>query len=163
MEKLKYDVLELLKEDARYSSDKIAVMLNKDAKEIKSIIKQLEEDGIIVKYSALVNELKTGDELVEAVIEVKVTPKSGRGFDAIAEEIYAFDEVRAVYLMSGAYDLQVSVVGKNLREVAMFVSEKLSTMDEVLSTATHFVLKKYKVDGAIFEENDDRGRMAVQP
>ena len=163
MEKLKQDVLILLKEDARYSVGKLATMLGAKEGDVKNAVLDLENDGVIVKYSVLVNEAKIGDDLVEALIEVKVTPKAGRGFDAIAEEVCAFDEVKSVYLMSGAYDLAVNVIGKNLKDVAMFVSEKLSTMDEVLSTATHFILKKYKVDGVMFEDGDPTGRMAVQP
>lgn len=156
-------VLELLRDDARYSAEKIAVMLGVNTEDVKNCIADLESKGVIVKYTAVVNEEKTGNDFVEAWIEVKVTPQHSLGFDAIAEEIYSFDEVTSVYLMSGSYDLAVTVTGRTLREVAMFVSEKLSAMDTVTSTATHFILKKYKSDGVLFEEGDKLRRIAVQP
>ena len=140
-------VLDLLYQDARITPERAAVMLGMTEQAVTEAIRHLEEERVIVGYPALINWDKTPIEKVKAVIEVKVTPQRDRGFDAIAERIYRFDEVTAVYLMSGAYDLAVIIEGKSLKDVARFVSEKLSVMDKVLSTATHFILKKYKVGG----------------
>ena len=122
----------------------------------------MEKSGVIAKYTVLVNEDKLGDDGVQALIEVKVSPQFSHGFDSIAEDIYQFDEVKSVYLMSGAYDLAVFIEGKTLREVAGFVSEKLSVMDKVLSTATHFILKKYKSEGVVLQDEKQK-RLAVNP
>ena len=131
--------------------------------EMKVLELLLEQERVIVGYPALVNWDKTPIEKVKAVIEVKVTPQRDMGFDAIAARIYRFDEVTAVYLMSGAYDLMLEVQAESLRTLANFVSQKLATIDSVLSTATHFVLKKYKVDGVILEEEHADHRLAVTP
>lgn len=147
MEKIESDILALLKQDCRLSAEKIAKAVGSDKKTVEAIISDFEKRGVILGYSALTDELTLGVDTVEALIEVKVNPIYGRGFDAIAEDILAFDQVKSLYLMSGAYDLCVVVEGKSLREVAAFVGEKLSVMDKVLSTATHFILKKYKVGG----------------
>ena len=125
-------------------------------------MEQLEKTGVIVKYTAVVNDERTARDYVEALIEVKVAPVREKGFDEIAEYIYQFDEVKSVYLMSGAYDLAVFVEGRTLRDAARFVSEKLSVIDKVLSTATHFILKKYKLDGVILDKPDGN-RLIVQP
>ncbi len=162
MDKLSKKILSVLKEDARFTHKKIAELLGVEEKEISVRIAEMEEKGIIVKYSAIVNADKTGEEGVIALIEVKVTPQQSHGFDAIAKEIYKFDEVTDVYLMSGGYDIAVTVEGKNLREVAMFVSERLSVMENVISTATHFILKKYKSEGVILDEEEDIKRIPVQ-
>ncbi|MDR2201541.1 MAG: Lrp/AsnC family transcriptional regulator [Clostridiales bacterium] len=156
-------ILSILKEDARTPHSRIAVMLGADEKDVSAAVGAMEREGIIVKYSALVNEEKTDAARVEALIEVKVSPMHTKGFDSIAEDVYQFDEVKSVYLMSGAYDLCVFIEGGSLREVASFVSEKLSVMDKVLSTATHFVLKKYKTDGVILEKSGAAQRLSVQP
>ena len=163
MDELKLKLLELLKEDARRSPELLATMLDQPEERIRQAIRELEEDHIIVKYATVVNWSKTTDEKVTALIEVQITPERGRGFDAIAERIYLHPQVKSVYLMSGAYDLLVEVEGKNLREVASFVSEKLSPIDRVLSTKTHFILKKYKQDGIIFEDREDDHRLQVSP
>jgi DNA-binding Lrp family transcriptional regulator len=163
MDELKLKLLELLKEDARRSPELLATMLDQPEGRIRQAIRELEEDHIIVKYATVVNWSKTTDEKVTALIEVQITPERGRGFDAIAERIYLHPQVKSVYLMSGAYDLLVEVEGKNLREVASFVSEKLSPIDRVLSTKTHFILKKYKQDGIIFEDREDDHRLQVSP
>ena len=163
MDELKLKLLELLKEDARRSPELLATMLDQPEERIRQAIRELEEDHIIVKYATVVNWSKTTDEKVTALIEVQITPERGRGFDAIAERIYLHPQVKSVYLMSGAYDLLVEVEGKNLKEVASFVSEKLSTIDRVLSTKTHFILKKYKQDGIIFEDREDDHRLQVSP
>ena len=162
MKKLETDILKVLQEDCRYTPAKIAVMLNKTEEEVRGAIESMEKRGIIVKYTAIVNDERLSDDFVQALIEVKVSPQKASGFDAIAEEIYRFDEVKSCYLMSGGYDIAVFIEGANLREVARFVSERLSTLDEVQSTATHFILKKYKLEGTITDaEDDNRLRISV--
>lgn len=163
MDKLSQNILNVLHEDARYSHAKIAVMLGVAEKEVDQAIEELEKSGVLVKYTTVVNAEKTGEDFVDALIEVKVTPQKSRGFDAIAEQIYKFDEVKSLYLMSGGYDLAVMVEGKTLKQVANFVSERLSALDTVLSTATHFILKKYKTEGVILEDGETVKRIAVQP
>ena len=155
--------LELLYEDARVTPERAAVMLGMREEDVRAAVDKLEQERVIVGYPALVNWDKTPIEKVKAVIEVKVTPQRDMGFDAIAARIYRFDEVTAVYLMSGAYDLMLEVQAESLRTLANFVSQKLATIDSVLSTATHFVLKKYKVDGVILEEEHADHRLAVTP
>ncbi|MCL1901179.1 MAG: Lrp/AsnC family transcriptional regulator [Firmicutes bacterium] len=150
MEKLYNDILNILRNDCRYSASKVAAMLGQKEETVKAAIEKMEAEKIIVKYAAIVNSEKLNDNnQVTALIEVKVTPQRNRGFDAIAEDIYCFSEVKDVYLMSGGFDLAVLIEGKSLREVAAFVSEKLSVMDTVVATATHFILKKYKTEGVI--------------
>ena len=156
-------VLELLYEDARVTPERAAVMLGMREEDVRAAVDKLEQERVIVGYPALVHWDKTPIEKVKAVIEVKVTPQRDMGFDAIAARIYRFDEVTAVYLMSGAYDLMLEVQAESLRTLANFVSQKLATIDSVLSTATHFVLKKYKVDGVILEEEHADHRLAVTP
>ncbi|MBH5317328.1 Lrp/AsnC family transcriptional regulator [Paenibacillus sp. GSMTC-2017] len=163
MNELQLKVLELLKEDARRDAELIATMLDVPVTDVKEAIAAMEQDHIIVKYATVVNWSKVDDEKVTALIEVQITPERGRGFEGIAERIYLYPEVKSVYLMSGAYDLLVEVEGKNLKEVASFVSNKLSPIDAVLSTKTFFILKKYKQDGIIFEENEDDHRLMVSP
>lgn len=162
MKKIESDILALLKQDCRLSADKIAKAVGSDKKTVEAIISDLEKRGVILGYSALTDELALGGDTVEALIEVKVNPVYGRGFDAIAEDILAFDQVKSLYLMSGAYDLCVVVEGKSLREVASFVGEKLSVMDKVLSTATHFILKKYKI-GGVNAVSTEQKRQPVTP
>ena len=163
MTTLQKDILQLLQEDARISPKKIAVMLSKDQAEIEKNIESMEKSGIIVKYTAIVNAEKAEDAIVEALIEVKVTPKSKEGFDGIAKKIASFPEVKSVYLMSGAYDLAVLIEDRTLQQVSRFVSERISTFDGVISTATHFILKKYKIEGSLTEREDDEYRILVQP
>jgi len=160
---LKLKILELLKEDARRTVELLATMLDVTEEEVAKAVAELEKDKVIVKYATVVNWSKVEDEKVTALIEVQITPERGRGFDAIAERIYLYPEVKSVYLMSGAYDLLVEIEGKNLKEVAAFVSNKLSPIDRVLSTKTHFILKKYKQDGIIFENNEDDHRLLISP
>ena len=161
MEKLEKDVLSLISADSRLTPKNIAAMLGTDEQTVKRTIAALEQDGVIVKYTAILNTDSGEEDFVEALIEVKVTPQRGHGFDMIAGEIAAHDEVKNLYLMSGAYDLAVIVQGKSLRSVSRFVSEKISTYDTVLSTATHFILKKYKVEGAMMRKDGD-SRISVQ-
>ena len=156
-------ILEILNEDARTTPESIAVMTGRGTDEVKSVIARLEREGILLKYSALINWDRVRDDRVQALIEVKVTPQRDEGFDSIAEKIYRFEEVKSVYLMSGAYDLLVTVEGSNIKQLALFVAEKLSTIEHVLSTATHFVLKKYKQDGVIMEKTAADDRLQVSP
>ena len=162
MTDLEREVLKILAEDARISHKKIAAMLSADEAAIKACIADLEERGVIVKYTAIINSEKADDALVEALIEVKVTPKKKEGFDGIAKQIASFPEVKAVYLMSGAYDLAVFIEDKTLQQVSRFVSERISTFDGVISTATHFILKKYKIEGNLTEKEDEDYRLSVQ-
>ena len=162
MTALEKDILKLLTEDARLTSKKLAAMLSADEELVKNTIADLEKKGVIVKYSAIINSEKAEDALVEALIEVKVTPKKKEGFDGIAKQIAAFPEVKAVYLMSGAYDLAVFIEDRTLQQVSRFVSERISTFDGVISTATHFILKKYKIEGVLTEKEDEDRRLSVQ-
>ncbi len=159
MDKLQKDIISVLTEDARLTAKKIAQMLGKTEKEVSEAIADMENGGIIVKYTTITNVDEDSAD-VQALIEVKVTPERSKGFEAIAEEISSFDEVDSVSLMSGGYDFCVILKGKSLREVAMFVSERLSTLNGVISTATHFILKKYKIDGVKLSV-DSEHRMAV--
>lgn len=163
MSELKLKVLDLLKEDARREPELLATLLGATPEEVAAAITELEEDNVIVKYATIVNSSKLDDEKVTALIEVQITPERGRGFEAIAERVYLFPQVMSVYLMSGAYDLLVEVEGRNLKEVASFVSDKLSTLESVLSTKTHFILKKYKQDGIIFEDPEEDRRLLISP
>lgn len=162
MDKLEKDILALVAEDSRLTAKKIAAMLAADEKTVIEKLNALEETGVIVKYTAILNTDSLEEEAVEALIEVKVTPQRGHGFDMIANEIAAHEEVQNLYLMSGAYDLAVIVRGKSLRSVSRFVSEKISTYDTVISTATHFILKKYKVEGAVMYKDATPVRLSVQ-
>ncbi len=157
------EILEILNEDSRRTPEEIAVMLGTDVETVRQKIEELEKNKVIVKYNTIVNWDKTDREYVTAFIEVKVTPQRDQGFDAIAERIYKFPEVKSVYLMSGDYDLAVMVEGRTMKEVAFFVAEKLSVLDSVLSTATHFVLKRYKVDGVILEDEEKDYRQVIVP
>ena len=160
---LELSILEILFNDSRTTPAQIAVMTGHSEEEVTAVIRSLEAQKIILKYPAMINWDRVEVDQVEAVIEVRVTPQRDEGFDAIAEQIYRFDEVSSVYLMSGAYDLMVTVKASNMKRLALFVAEKLSTLDHVLSTATHFVLKKYKLEGVIFEERRQDERLVVSP
>ncbi len=162
MTAIEKDILNILTEDARISHKKIAAMLSISEAEVSATVANMEKSGVLVKYTAIVNNEKAEDALVEALIEVKVTPKKKEGFDGIAKQIAAFPEVKAVYLMSGAYDLAVFLEDKTLQQVSRFVSERISTFDGVLSTATHFILKKYKIEGVLTEKEDEDRRLSVQ-
>jgi len=161
---MRNNILSLLEHDAKMTAADIALRLGKSESEISAEIKQMEQEQIICGYSTLVNWDRTDSELLTALIAVKVTPSRGQGFNSIAERIYRFDEVTAVYLMSGGYDLTVIIEGKSLKEISYFVSDKLSPLESVLSTATHFVLKKYKDHGVVFGGPDiPDERMVVSP
>jgi DNA-binding Lrp family transcriptional regulator len=159
------EIVEILEKDARISSEDVSKMIGLSLSETEELIKKLEKDNVLVHYTTLVDWSKIdGHEGLTAMIDVKVTPKRGVGFDEVAERIYRFKEVKSVYLMSGAYDLSVIIEGRSMNEVAKFVSNKLSTLDSVLSTTTHFILKKYKHDGTIIEMlADDDKRIVVSP
>lgn len=156
-------LLTILTEDCRTPRGDIAAMLQMQEADVEEAIAQMEKEGVIVGYPAMVNWELTERELVDAVIEVRVTPQRDMGFDAIAERIYRFDDVKSVYLMSGAYDLMLEVKAQTLKELALFVSQRLSTLEHVLSTATHFVLKKYKVDGRILAKKPTDERLVISP
>ena len=152
-------ILEMLEADGRLTAKQIALMLDKEEGEIRDMIEKFENEGVILGYKAIVDWDKTDREYATALIELKVTPQYNRGFDAIAERIYNYPEVQSVYLMSGAYDLCVILEGKTIREVALFVAQRLAPLEAVLSTATHFVLRKYKDKGVIYgpAHFDERG------
>lgn len=159
MIELKKKLLELLEADARYTPDTLAAMLGKTPEEIRKAVDELQRDGTIVGYKALIDWDKTDKEGVTAFIEIRVTPQADRGFDKVAERIYSYPEVQDMYLMSGAYDFLLLIEGRTLKEVALFVAEKLSPIEGVISTATHFVLRKYKDKGIVFgrePEKDER-------
>ena len=160
---LEMHILEILSDDARISAEQIAVMTGYDVDEVRRAIGRLEKDRVLVKYPAMNNWERTDKEMVQAVIEVRVQPQRDRGFDAIAARIYQFEEVTSLYLMSGAYDLMVMVEAPTLKQLASFVSSKLSTLESVTGTATHFMLKTYKYGGVIFEGADTARRLAVSP
>lgn len=161
---MRKDILKLIDKNSKMSVHDIAAMLNMSEEEVTAEICAMEADQIICGYTTLINWDKVEDEeSVTALIEVKVTPQRGDGFERIAERIYKFEEVEAVYLMSGTYDLTVIIHGDTMREVASFVSGRLATMESVMSTGTHFILKKYKEHGiALCERNKDE-RMLITP
>lgn len=156
-------ILSILEENGKLSAAEVAVLAGVTAEEAAKIINELEEEKAIVGYAALVDWDKTSKESVHALIEIKVAPQKGMGFDKVAKKICEHREVKNLYLMSGGFDLAVMIEGKTMREVAMFVSERLATMDGVTATATHFVLKKYKDKGVTFDgvSADERGYMGV--
>ena len=157
------EILDLLQNDARLTAEEIATMTKKSVAEVKDTIAKLEKDGIILKYTAVVNQEKVPSEkdFVRAVIEIQVTPEREHGFDALAERIYRFPQVKSLHLMSGGYDLQVIIEGKTLKDVAFFVSEKLATLNGVKSTKTHFVLKTYKENDIVYVDSKKDGREGV--
>jgi DNA-binding Lrp family transcriptional regulator len=156
-------VLHLIENDARLSAKTMAVMLDEDEKKIAAIINKLENEKYILGYNTIINWERMGNDGVTAMIDVKVTPEREVGFNNVAERICRFPEVRCVYLMSGTYDLSVTVTGETMQDVARFVSHKLSTLDQVQSTTTHFVLKRYKQDNFVFEEPQEDKRLVVSP
>lgn len=156
-------ILAIIEKNSRIDLKDLAALLGESEAAVANEIAEMEKENIICGYHTMINWDNTGDEKVIALIEVKVTPQRGMGFDKIAERIYQYSEVNSVYLMSGAFDFTVIIEGKTMREVAQFVSEKLSTMDSVLSTATHFVLKKYKDHGTVMAEKPVDERMMITP
>ncbi len=157
---MKTEILKLLESDAKLNAEQISVMLDLNKNDVVAAIAELEANGTILGYKAVVDWEKTDIESVTAMIDVKLTPQRDRGYDRVAEKIYNYPEVKSVYLMSGAYDLSVLIEGRTMKEVAFFVSQKLAPIDEVISTATHFVLHKYKDTGVLYDasaEIDERG------
>ena len=156
------DLLKLLENDARLSPESLALMLDKEVGDIKTMIEDYENSGVILGYQTIIDWDKTDvEETVSAIIEIKITPQREHGYDRVAQKIYNYPEVESVYLMSGGYDLSVSIKGKTMREVALFVAERLAPIDGVLSTTTHFVLRKYKDNGIVYGVTpvDERGMM----
>ena len=164
MDDLKTSLLQVLEQNHKIGADTLATMFNITEEKVKETVRELEEEKIILGYVTLIDWEKTGNNNnVIAIIDVKVTPQRDVGFDMIAERICRFPEVKSVYLMSGGYDLSVVIEGASMKKVAFFVAEKLATLENVQSTATHFLLKKYKKDGVIFGEEKKDHRLVVSP
>lgn len=157
------ELITLLKQNARFSDEQLSSMLGITKEEVAERIKQLEEDGVIKGYSVIVDENRVDSDMVIANIELKVTPQRDCGFDELARTIMMYEEVETVSLMSGAYDLLVTVKGNDLKKIALFVSQRLATIEGVLSTATHFVLKTYKEKGIFIEGEEDDERSMIAP
>ena len=160
---LRKQILSYLEKNSKMDPREIAILIGTEPDVVENEIRKMEEEKIICGYHTMIDWDKTSSEMVTALIEVRVTPQRGQGFDSIAERIYKYPEVRSVYLISGGYDLMVILEGKTLKEVSQFVTDKLSTLDSVLSTATHFILKKYKDHGTIFDQKIKDERMLVTP
>lgn len=156
-------ILEILATDARCTPQEIALRLGIEASEVEAKIREYEANHVILGYHAVVNWHKAGDQRLFAFIEVKATPERGRGFDRLAEHIARFDEVHSVHLVSGTHDLNVVIQGRDFREVALFVAEKLAPLEQVQSTATSFVLKSYKVEGQLIRTEGEDHRLAITP
>ena len=160
---MREELLSIIEKNSRFDLKELAIRLGKEEIDIANELQKLEEERIICGYHTLVNWEKTSIDKVTALIEVKVTPQRGQGFDRIASRVYNYPEVRDVYLMSGGFDLLVILEEKSLKDIARFVSEKLSTLDSIISTSTHFILKKYKDHGTIIEEPKKDEREVVTP
>lgn len=156
-------ILTMIEKNSKIGVKEISVMLGEEEIAVANELKAMEEEGVICGYHTLIDWEKTSIEMVSALIEVRVTPQRGEGFDNIAERIYNYPEVNAVYLISGGYDLLVTLEGKSLKEVSSFVSQKLSTLETVLSTATHFILKKYKDHGTVLCKKYEDERELITP
>ncbi len=154
-------LLELLENDSRLTPDQLSLMLGKETGDIKNMIEELENKGVILGYKTIIDWDKTDREYVSALIELKITPQHERGFDRIAQMIYNYPEVESLFLVSGAFDLMVILEGKTMKEVAYFVAQKLAPLEDVVSTSTHFVLRKYKDKGVVYGETpkDERGNI----
>lgn len=163
MNTLKERILTIIEKNSRIDASELAIMLGTEKPVVENALTELEEEGIICGYHTMINWDSTGVEKVTALIEVRVTPQRGKGFDDIAERIYKYPEVNTVYLMSGGYDLMVILEGKTLQDVASFVTSKLSTLDTVIGTTTHFILKKYKDHGTIIAKKEEDRREIVTP
>ncbi|MBR1776436.1 Lrp/AsnC family transcriptional regulator [bacterium] len=156
-------ILSIIEKNSRIDLKELAIRLGAEEIDVANELAKLEQEGVICGYHTLINWEKTDIEKVTALIEVKVTPQRGQGFDRIAARIYNYPEVRDVYLISGGFDLLVTLEEKSLKEIAQFVSEKLSTLDSILSTGTHFILKKYKDHGTIIDEKTEDEREVITP
>lgn len=160
---MREELLSIIEKNSRIDLKELAVRLGKEEIDVVNELQKLEDERVICGYHTLVNWEKTSIEKVTALIEVKVTPQRGKGFDRIASRIYNYPEVRDVYLISGGFDLLVTLEEKSLKDIAMFVSEKLSTLDSIISTGTHFILKKYKDHGTIIDEHIRDEREVITP
>ena len=161
MNNLKTELLQLLSENARYTVSELSVMLGANEDDIKVAVSEMEKDGVIVKYTTIVNTEALENKKVQALIEVKVAPQQLKGFDSCAEEIYNFPEVTSLYLMSGGFDLAVFIEGKDITEIARFVAEKLSVLEGIIGGQTHFILKKYKIEGHITKPSEEIKRQII--
>ena len=155
------EIMEILENDARATPERISTMTGIPLAEVKKVISEAEKNHVIVKYKTMINWQKVGDEQVWAIIEVRIQPQRNVGFDAVAERIYRFPEVRSAYLVSGTYDLAVFVAAKTMQEVASFVSQRLAPLEGVQGTTTHFLLKRYKEDGEIFDVQQEDKRLPL--
>ncbi|MBR1771590.1 MAG: Lrp/AsnC family transcriptional regulator [Lachnospiraceae bacterium] len=160
---MREELLAIIEKNSRIDLKELAVILGVEEIDVVNELQKLEEEGVICGYHTLINWEKTSLDKVTALIEVRVTPQRGQGFDHMAERIYKYPEVRSVYLISGGFDLMVILEGKTLREVSSFVSDKLAPLEQVLSTATHFILKKYKDHGTIFAQKSEDEREMITP
>ena len=160
---MREELLKIIEKNSRIDLKELAVILGVKEVDVVNELAALEAEGVICGYHTLIDWEKTSNEKVSALIEVRVTPQRGQGFDNVAERIYRYPEVQSVYLMSGGYDLMVILEGKTLREVSNFVSDKLSTLETVLSTATHFILKKYKDHGTVLSQTKEDEREMITP
>lgn len=160
---MREEILRIIERNSRIDTGELAVRLGIDESDVVNEMMKMEEEGIICGYHTMINWEKTTQETVTALIEVRVTPQRGEGFDKIAERVYKYPEVKSVYLISGGFDLLVTLEGKTLKEVSMFISDKLSTLDTVISTSTHFILKKYKDHGTIMTKKKQDERQMITP
>lgn len=163
MSNLQNEILDMLERDARLSAKEMAGMTGASEAEVAAAVAEMEREKIIVKYTAVINREKVNSDEAEALIEVKVVPKRGLGYDDLAKRIYGFSEVTAVYLMSGAYDLSVIVRASGMKQISKFVFEKLAVLEGVSSTVTHFIMRKYKEQGVIFAPREKEERLVVSP
>ena len=163
MNDAKVKILTFIEKNSRFDLKELAIMLGMEEAEVLNVLEELESEGIICGYHTMIDWDKVNTDMVTALIEVRVTPQRGEGFDNIAERIYKYPEVDSVYLMSGGYDLMVMLQGKTLKEVSGFVTNKLSTLDTVISTVTHFILRKYKDHGTILNKKNEDERMIFTP
>ena len=160
---MREELLRVIEKNSRIDTKELAVRLDMSEADVVSEMEAMEREGIICGYHTMINWEKTTDEKVTALIEVKVTPQRGEGFDRMAERIYKYPEVQSVYMMSGGYDILITVEGRTLKEVSKFVSDKLSTLEHVVSTATHFILKKYKDHGTLMTKKYEDERQMITP
>lgn len=160
---MREEILHIIEKNSRIDTNELAIRLGTTEAKVVEEMEAMENEGIICGYHTMINWEKTSDEKVTALIEVKVTPQRGEGFDSLAERIYKYPQVKSVYLMAGGYDLLITIEGQTIREVSSFVSDKLSTLDTVISTATHFILKKYKDHGTVMTAKYSDERMKITP
>lgn len=162
-ERLRQEILSILKENARIDLKQLAIMVGVSQEVVEQLIKEMEKEKVILRFGTTIDWRKIGKQKVYALIDVKITPQRGHGFDALAKRIYRYPEVHSLYLMSGAYDLSVLLEVDSMEAAGRFVSEKLAPLDSVVSTTTHFVLKKYKENGVIFDDPENDQRLVISP